>query len=99
MIYPVARRTGERANCPKAVSSAIFTGYIFYTEKNRGGKLENVMIVVLETNNKTDVPYHQAPRGEIEMDTTNKQIVFNLIRGASRRQVRRDNINARRSFG
>jgi lipopolysaccharide export system permease protein len=49
-----------------------FPGYIFYTEKNDKGKLENVMIYMLEneTNVSTTI---RAPRGEIEVDATNKQ--------------------------
>jgi lipopolysaccharide export system permease protein len=55
-----------------------FPGYIFYTEKNDNGKLENVMIFKLEneTNVNTTV---RAPRGEIEMNATNKQFVVNLF--------------------
>ncbi len=54
-----------------------FPGYIFYTEKNDQGRLENVMIFELEneTNVSTTI---RAPRGEIEMDATNKQFVVNL---------------------
>jgi len=55
-----------------------FPGYIFYTEKNRGGKLEDVMIFVLqnETNVTTTV---RAPRGMIELDAPNKQFVLHLF--------------------
>jgi lipopolysaccharide export system permease protein len=55
-----------------------FPGYIFYTEKNRGGKLEDVMIFVLqnETNVTTTV---RAPRGTIELDAPNKQFVLHLF--------------------
>ncbi len=55
-----------------------FPGYIFYTEKNDQGKLENVMIFELEneTNVSTTI---RAPRGEIEMDATNKQFIVNLF--------------------
>ena len=55
-----------------------FTGYIFYTEKNRGGNLENVTIVSLakgETNNTTTV---MAPRGQLEVDAPNKQYILHL---------------------
>ena len=55
-----------------------FPGYIFYTEKNRGGKLENVTIVTLspdETNNTTTV---MAPRGLLEVDVPNKQYILHL---------------------
>ena len=55
-----------------------FPGYIFYTEKNNRGKLENVMIFRLEneTNVTTTI---RAPSGEIMLDTTNKQIIVNLF--------------------
>jgi lipopolysaccharide export system permease protein len=55
-----------------------FPGYIFYAEKNRGGKLEDVMIFVLqnETNVTTTV---RAPRGTIEVDAPNKQLVLHLF--------------------
>jgi lipopolysaccharide export system permease protein len=55
-----------------------FPGYIFYTEKNDKGKLENVMIYMLEneTNVSTTI---RAPRGEIEVDATNKQFTVILF--------------------
>ena len=55
-----------------------FPGYIFYTEKNRGGRLENVKVYVLQ--NETNVPtYVYAPRGTIEVDAPNKQFVLHLF--------------------
>jgi lipopolysaccharide export system permease protein len=59
-----------------------FHGYIFYAEKNRGGKLEDVMIFVLqdETNVTTTV---RAPSGTIELDAPNKQFVLHLINARS----------------
>jgi lipopolysaccharide export system permease protein len=55
-----------------------FPGYIFYTEKNSGGKLQDVMIFKLEneTNVSTTI---RAPRGEIEVDATNRQLIVNLF--------------------
>jgi lipopolysaccharide export system permease protein len=55
-----------------------FPGYIFYVERNHGGKLENVMIFKLEdgTNVTTTV---RAPTGEVKTDVTNKQLVVNLF--------------------
>lgn len=54
-----------------------FPGYIFYTEKNRNGNLEDVMIFVLEneTNVTTTV---RAPRGRVDTDPVNKQLVLHL---------------------
>ncbi len=60
-----------------------FPGYIFYTEKNRGGKLENVTIITLAkdaTNNTTTV---MAPRGLLEVDAPNKQYILHLYEPSS----------------
>lgn len=60
-----------------------FPGYIFYTEKNRGGQLENVTIVTLAqaaTNNTTTV---MAPRGRLEVDAANKQYILHLTEARS----------------
>jgi LPS export ABC transporter permease LptF len=54
-----------------------FPGYIFYTEKNNDGKLENVMVVWLDRNTTI-----LAPRGQIEVNTTNKQFTLNLFDGS-----------------
>jgi len=55
-----------------------FPGFIFYAGKNHDGKLEDVMIFVLqnETNVSTTV---RAPRGAIEVDAPHKQFVLHLI--------------------
>jgi lipopolysaccharide export system permease protein len=56
-----------------------FPGYIFYTEKNRGGKLQNVTIVTLPkdaTNNSTTTI--MAPSGLLEVDVPNKQYILHL---------------------
>ena len=55
-----------------------FPGYIFYTEKNRNGKLENVTIVTLAqsaTNNTTTI---MAPSGLLEVDAANRQYILHL---------------------
>ena len=53
-----------------------FPGYIFYAEKNRGGNLENVMVMCLAQNTTV-----QAPRGQVELNTTatNRQLVVTLF--------------------
>jgi len=56
-----------------------FPGYIFYTEKNRGGKLEDVMIFVLDKNETNVTTTVRAPRGTIELDAPNKQFVLHLF--------------------
>jgi lipopolysaccharide export system permease protein len=55
-----------------------FPGYVFYVKKNHDGHLEDVMIFKIEneTNVSTTV---RAPRGELTMDATNKQLVMNLF--------------------
>lgn len=51
----------------------ISTNYTFYTEKNDGGKLQNVMIQY-----QREYSMLQAPRGDIEFDLTNRQLLLNL---------------------
>ena len=55
-----------------------FPGYVFYTAKNRDGNLEDVRILKLgnETNAETTL---RAPRGRIETDLTNQQLVLHLF--------------------
>jgi len=55
-----------------------FPGYIFYTEKNNKGKLENV--VVLQLENETNVSLTiTAPSGNLEMNPSNKEIFVHLF--------------------
>ena len=52
-------------------------GYIFYMDKNDGGNLKNVRILVLEgTTNVNMIIF--APSGHLEEDLTNKQIFLHL---------------------
>jgi lipopolysaccharide export system permease protein len=55
-----------------------FPGFIFYAEKNRNGKLEGVEILVFqnETNPTTTV---FAPRGTVDVDAPNRQLVLHLF--------------------
>ena len=55
-----------------------FPGYIFYTEKNRGGKLENVTIVTLAKNEDDNTTTIMAPGGQLEIDAPNKQYILHL---------------------
>ena len=66
------------AQLPEGRFIPVSTNYIFYTEKNHGGNLQGVMIFMLEngTNVGTTV---RAPRGQLETDVTNKQLVLNLF--------------------
>jgi lipopolysaccharide export system permease protein len=56
-----------------------FPGYIFYTEKNHGGKLEDVMVFVLDKNETNVTTTMRAPRGTIEVDAPNRQFVLHLF--------------------
>ena len=55
-----------------------FPGYVFYAAKNRDGNLEDVRILKLgnETNAETTL---RAPRGRIETDLPNKQLILHLF--------------------
>jgi lipopolysaccharide export system permease protein len=66
------------AQIPEGQFVRDFPGYIFYTEKNRGGELSDVMVFVLQggTNVTTTV---RAPRGRIEKDVPNKQLILHLF--------------------
>ena len=57
-------------------------GYIFYVEKNRDGNLQNVMVVMLqnETNSSTSI---HAPRGRLETDFRDKQLMLRLFEARS----------------
>jgi len=61
-----------------------FPGYIFYTEKNNGGKLKNVTIVTLakDATNSTTTTL-MAPAGELEIDAPNKQYILHLFDASS----------------
>jgi lipopolysaccharide export system permease protein len=52
--------------------------YIFYTGKNHNGDLQDVMVFVLEneTNVTTTI---RAPRGRVDVDKVNKQLVLHLF--------------------
>jgi lipopolysaccharide export system permease protein len=54
-----------------------FPGYIFYTEKNDHGKLENVMIYKLENETNVDTTL-RAVRGQLNPDRDNNQLVLDL---------------------
>jgi lipopolysaccharide export system permease protein len=54
-----------------------FPGYIFYTEKNDGGKLENVMIYRLQNETNVDTTL-RAVRGQLRPDRANNQLILDL---------------------
>jgi lipopolysaccharide export system permease protein len=55
-----------------------FPGFIFYTEKNRNGNLQDVMVFKLENETNVSVSV-RAPRGRIEVDAPNKQLILHLF--------------------
>ncbi len=68
----------ENVQLPEGQPIYDFPGYIFYMEKNRGGNLENVLII--KPGNETNATYTvRAPRGRLETDLPNKQIVLHLF--------------------
>jgi lipopolysaccharide export system permease protein len=62
------------AQLPEGQFIRDFPGYIFYAEKNDGGKLENVMVFWLDRNTTI-----QAPQGQVEVNATNKQFTLDLF--------------------
>jgi LPS export ABC transporter permease LptF len=60
----------------------ISTNYIFHVDRNHGGNLQGVMIFRFEggTNVETTL---RAPRGQIETDETNNQIILHLFEARS----------------
>ena len=52
----------------------VSTNFIIYTEKNDHGNLENITVWSFQDNTTLN-----APRGQIEHDTTNNQIILNLF--------------------
>ena len=56
-----------------------FPGYIFYAEKNHDGKLQDVMVFVLDKNETNVTTTVRAPRGTIDLDAPNKQLVLHLF--------------------
>jgi lipopolysaccharide export system permease protein len=66
------------AQLPEGRFINISTNYIFYVEKNRGGNLQNVLVIKPgnETNATTTV---KAPRGRLETDAANKQLILHLF--------------------
>src|ERR1700722_2459572 len=59
---------------PESQFISIGTNYTFWTEKNDNGKLTNVMLYWLDRNTTLT-----APRGQIELDTTNGQLTLDLF--------------------
>jgi len=76
------RLSGElmsSAQLPEGQFIRDFPGYILYAEKNHGGKLEDVMVFVLDKNETNVTTTIRAPHGTIEVDAPNKQFTFHLL--------------------
>ncbi len=78
LIY---KMEGELGNMQLPAGQFIrdFPGYVFYTEKNDKGKLENVLVLQLDKDGTNVSLTITAPRGNLEMDTTNKQMFLHLV--------------------
>jgi lipopolysaccharide export system permease protein len=66
------------AQLPEGRFLPVSTNYIFYTEKNRRGNLQGVTIWKLENGTNVGTTL-RAPRGRLETDVTNKQIILHLF--------------------
>ncbi len=78
LFYKLSGELMNSTQLPEGQFVRDFPGFIFYAEKNRNGKLEDVMVFELEneTNVTTTV---RAPRGTIDLDAPNKQFVLHLF--------------------
>jgi len=56
----------------------VSTNYIFYVEKNSGGNLQGVTILMLENGSNVTTTVC-APRGHMDVDATNKLLLLNLF--------------------
>jgi len=66
------------AQLPEGRFINISTNYIFYVDKNRGGNLQNVLVI--KPGNETDATTTvKAPRGRLETDAANKQLILHLF--------------------
>ena len=70
-----------------------FPGYIFYVEKNDGGKLENVMIYRLQNETNVDTTL-RAARGQLKPDRANNQLILDLFDAQSVTVGERDAISS-----
>jgi lipopolysaccharide export system permease protein len=68
------------AQLPEARFIREYKGYIFYVGKNRGGKLQDVIVFMLR-NETNVVQTWRAPRGSFSVDATNQVIRLSLYDG------------------
>jgi lipopolysaccharide export system permease protein len=55
-----------------------FPGYIFYVDRNNGGKLDNVMIYRLQNETNVDTTL-RAAHGQLKPDRANNQLILDLF--------------------
>jgi lipopolysaccharide export system permease protein len=53
--------------------------YVFYARKNDGGKLQDVIIFILDKNESNAFMTITAPRGDLEVDEAKKQMFLHLV--------------------
>jgi lipopolysaccharide export system permease protein len=70
------------AQLPEGRFITDFKGYIFYVEKNDGGKLKNVMIYRLQNDTNVDTTL-RAPTGQLHPDRANNQLIVDLFDATS----------------
>jgi len=81
-IKLIERVKGELMNSAKLPEGQFirdFPGYIFYARKIHDGKLEDVLIFVLQNETNVVTTTVRAPRGTIEVDAPNQQFVLHLF--------------------
>jgi lipopolysaccharide export system permease protein len=67
----------SNAQLPEGRFITDIPGYMFYIEKNRKQSLQNVMVFQLENGIVTTTLH--APRGQLHVDTTNRQVIIELF--------------------
>jgi lipopolysaccharide export system permease protein len=72
-----ARIELANAQLPEGRFVMDFPGYMFYAEKNRKQKLQNVMVFQLENGIVTTTLH--APNGQLYVDATNRQVIVELF--------------------
>ena len=74
----ISRARSELVNMQFPEGHSYIPGYIFYVEKNHDGNLQNVMVDVLQSETRPSTFIH-APRGKLETDFHNKQLILHLF--------------------
>ena len=74
-----------------------FPGYIFYIEKNDGGQLENVKIFMLQNETNVNM-FVSAPRGEVQINTTNKSLALHLFNPRIIQLIRQNGDNGQKAL-